>query len=137
MGLPLVTQEARVGVEIAVGGGVSRAVGVGAMLGEGTRGVLGPETVEDEGEVLGALGGGWMGGAELRRPGEVEEIVVERLGGFWSGNECCGARTWDRLGRRLGVRVTGRQREKKVEEDDNGSLLHDGSSISGRIRSSA
>ena len=40
---------------------------------------LGPEAVEDEGEVLGALGGVGVGGAELGRPGEIEEVVVEVL----------------------------------------------------------
>ncbi len=56
VGLPLVAEEAGVGIEIAVGGRVVRARGVGAVLGEGTGIVLGPEYVEDEGGVLGALG---------------------------------------------------------------------------------
>ena len=41
--------------------------------------VLGPEAVEDEGVALGALGGVGVGVAELGRPGEVEEVVVEVL----------------------------------------------------------
>jgi len=38
---------------------------------------LGPEAVQDEGEVLSALGPAGVGGAELRRPGEVEKVEVE------------------------------------------------------------
>jgi hypothetical protein len=37
--------------------------------------------VEDEGGALGALGCVGVRVAELRRPGEVEEVVVEGLGG--------------------------------------------------------
>ena len=65
VGLPLVAEEACVGVEVAVVGGVLRTGGVGAVLGKGTGGVLRPEAVEDEGEVLGALGCGGVGVAEL------------------------------------------------------------------------
>jgi hypothetical protein len=134
MGLPFVAEQAYVGVDVAVLGWVSGAWTVGAVLGEGAGGVLGPETVEDEGKVLGALGRGGVGGAELRRPGEVEEVVIERLGGGWLEGKCCSTGTRDGLGCGLGVRVTGRKREKKAEEDDNGSLLHGGSSISGYLR---
>jgi hypothetical protein len=77
--LPLVAEQACVGVEVAVVGGVLRAAGVGAVLGKGTGGVLRPEAVEDEGEVLRALGCGGVGVAELGGPGEVEEIEVEVL----------------------------------------------------------
>ena len=79
VGLPLVAEEACVGVEVAVVGGVLRTGGVGAVLGKGTRGVLRPEAVEDEGEVLGALGCGGVGVAELGGPGEVEEIEAKVL----------------------------------------------------------
>ena len=130
MGLPLVAEEAGVGVEVAEGGGITRAGGVGAVFGEWARGVLGPEAVEDEGGVLGALCGVGVRVAELGRPGEIEEVEVEglRRGGF--EGKCGGARTWDGFGGGLGVRVTGREREKKGEEDCDGSLLH-GGSISG------
>ena len=65
VGLPLVAEEAGVGVDVAVLGGVAGAGGVGAVLGVGAVEVLGPEAVEDEGGVLGALGGVGMGVAEL------------------------------------------------------------------------
>ena len=79
MSLPLVTEEARVRVDVTVGGRVAGSGGVGAVLGIGAVGVLGPETVQNEGGVLGALAGCWVGFAELGRPGEIEEIVVEGL----------------------------------------------------------
>ena len=130
VGLPLVTEEAGVGVEVAVGGGVTWAGGIRAVLGEGAGGVLGPEAVEDESGVLGALGGVGVRVAELGRPGEIEEVVVEGLrgGGFEGKRGGAGARNGFGCG--LGVRVTGREREKKAEEDGDGSLLH-GGSISG------
>jgi len=98
VGPPLVVEEAGVGVEVAVGGGVTRAGGVGAALGVGAGGVLGPEAVEDEGGVLGALCGGGVAVAELGRPGEIEEVVVEGLLGGWGRGgggvrlvvQCCG-----------------------------------------------
>jgi len=84
VGLPLVAEKALVGVEVGVLSWVLRAGGVGAVLWVGAVGVLGPEAVEDEAEMLGALGLARVGGAELGRPGEVEEVVVEGLlrGGF-------------------------------------------------------
>lgn len=80
VGLPLVLEEAGIGVEVAEGGGIGRAGDVGAVFGVGAVVVLGPETVEDEAEVLGALGFLGVGGAELGRPGEVEEVEVEVAG---------------------------------------------------------
>jgi hypothetical protein len=59
--------------------GVLRAWGVGAVLWERTGGVLGPEAVEHEGRMLGTLGGGGMGVAELGGPGEIEKVEVEVL----------------------------------------------------------
>ena len=132
VGLPLVAEEAGVGVEVAEGGGVTWAGGVGAVLGEGAGGVLGPEAVEDEGGVLGTLGGVGVRVAELGGPGEIEEVEVEGLRGGGFEGKCCGARTRDGFGCGLGVRVTAREREKKGEEDDDGSLLH-GGSISGPL----
>jgi hypothetical protein len=56
VGTPLVLEEASVGVDVLVLGGVARAGGGGAVLRVGAVGVLGPEAVEDEGGVAGALG---------------------------------------------------------------------------------
>ena len=85
MGAPFVIEESGVGVDVGELSGVAGAGGVGAVLGVGAVEVLGPEAVEDEGGVLGALGGGGVGVAELGRPGEIEEEVVEVL---WAGG--CG-----------------------------------------------
>ena len=57
MGSPLVIEEVGVGVDVGELGGVGGAGVVGAVLRPLSGEVLGPETVEDEGEVLGALGG--------------------------------------------------------------------------------
>jgi hypothetical protein len=80
VGLPLVAEEAGVGVDVAEGSGVLRSGGGGAVLGVGAVGVLGPEAVEDEAEVLGAFAGIGVGLAELGGPGEVEEVIVEVAG---------------------------------------------------------
>jgi hypothetical protein len=70
--------------------------------------------------------------AKLRGPGEIEEVEVEGLrgGGFEGKRGGAGARNG--FGRGLGVRVTGRERKKKAEEDGDRSLLH-GGSISGPL----
>ena len=81
MGAPLVTEETGVGVDVGEGGGIAWAGVGGAVLRITTVGVLWPEAVEDEGGALGALGCVGVRVAELGRPGEVEEIVVEGLGG--------------------------------------------------------
>ena len=57
MGSPFVIEEVGVGVDVGELGGVGGAGIVGAVLRPLSGEVLGPETVEDEGEVLGALGG--------------------------------------------------------------------------------
>jgi hypothetical protein len=62
MRAPLMLEESRVGVDV----------------------LLRPEAVKDEGEVRGAFGGIGMGVAELRKPGEVQEVVVES-GADWEG----------------------------------------------------
>ena len=72
VGLPLVAEEAGVGIDVTVLAGVLRAGGVGTVFEVGAGIVLRPEAVEDEGEVLGALGCGLVGVAELGGPGEVE-----------------------------------------------------------------
>ena len=115
MGLPLVTEKSAVGVDVAVLAGVPWAGVGGAVLDEGAGVVLGPEAVEGEGEALGALGGVGVGVAELGRPGEVEEVVVEGLGGgllldgaglgLWWG--CCAG---------LGLCVAGGDGEEQKKE---------------------
>ena len=57
VGAPLVTEEAGIGVDVAVGRGVARAVVGRAVLRIAAVGVLGPKAVKDEGGALGALGG--------------------------------------------------------------------------------
>lgn len=77
VGLPLVTEKAEVGVDVFVLRGTS-GPGFGGTVGRPvTVGVLRPETVEDKGWMGGALGSAGMGVAELGRPGEIEQIVVE------------------------------------------------------------
>ena len=80
VGGPLVTKQAGVGVEVAEGGGIGRTSCVGAVLGIGTVVVLRPETVEDEAGTGGALRLVGVGGTELRRPGEIEQIEIEDAG---------------------------------------------------------
>ena len=65
VGLPLVSEETSVGVDVAVLRRVAGAGRVGAVLGIGTVEVLRPEAMEDEGGMLGALGCGGVGVAEL------------------------------------------------------------------------
>ncbi len=90
MGLPLVMEEAWVGVDVGVLGGILGAGGGEAVFREGAGVVLGPEAVEGEGEALGALGGVGVGVTELGGPGEVEEVVVEVLTACWCRG--CGVR---------------------------------------------
>ena len=95
VGAPLVLEQAGVGVDVVEGGAV-RGGGVGAILGIAAVVVLGPEAVEDEGGVVGALGSVGMAVAELGGPGEIEQVVVEAGGagelGLELGGEarCCG-----------------------------------------------
>jgi hypothetical protein len=77
VGAPLVLEEALVGVNVFVCGGIGRTGGAGAVFGISAVVVLGPEAMEDEGGVGGAFGSVGMGVAELGRLGEVEEVVVE------------------------------------------------------------
>ncbi len=135
MGLPLVTEEAEVGIDVRVLVWILRAGFGGAVLREGAGVVLGPEAVEGEGETLGALGCVGVGVAELGGPGEIEEIVVEVL---WAGrlrDGSGGSRLtggclvrWLRLRVARGHEAHGK---KKREEQTRGSLRHGGSSISG------
>jgi hypothetical protein len=128
VGLPLVAEEAGVGVDVGELGGVGWAGVGGAVLGPGAGEVLGPEAVEDEGVALGALGGVAVGVAELGGPGEVEEVVVEVLvaggGGkcgasFGGGGGGPGLRWWG-IGR---GGIAGDEWEKN-EERWKDSLLH-------------
>ena len=81
VGAPLVLEEAGVGVEVGEFARGRRGRGRWCSArGRAAGVVLRPEAVEDEGDVLGALGvvgGVGVGDAELGRPGEVEEVVVE------------------------------------------------------------
>ena len=136
VGAPLMLEETLVGVEVGVASWIGGARFVRAVLRIGSVGVLRPEAVEDERRVAGALGRVWMGVAELGRPGEVEEVVVEVLRG--SGLRVSGlerrrsnARARSRFRRGTGMRITAGEREKK-EDGKDGFLLHGGSSISGR-----
>ena len=83
VGLPLVAEEAWIGVDVGVLRWVLRAGSGGAVLNEGTGVVLGPETVEGEGEALGTFRRIGVGVAELGGPGEIEEVVVEGLVACW------------------------------------------------------
>lgn len=85
MHLPLVAKESGVRVDVAKGGRIGGTGGVAAVLGVSAVVGLGPEAVENEAEMLGALGPACVGGAELWGPGEVEQVEIEgaRDGGFW------------------------------------------------------
>ena len=130
VGAPLVTEETWVGVDVGEGGGIVWAGIGGAVLRIATVGVLGPEAVEDEGGALGALGCVGVRVAELRGPGEVEEVVVEGLGGgcwFDRPRGCrSGARGWLRRWPR--GRIAGGE-EKKDQKRGCGFLLHSGRRI--------
>ncbi len=131
VGLPLMLEEAGVGVDVGVLGGVGGAGGVGAVLRVGAVGVLGPEAVEDEGGVADALDVGGVGVAVLGRPGEVEEVVVKGLR-RGCGRLCDGLgglHGWFWFGRGGGARVAGGEGGKKGEEEE--SLLHGGGRIAG------
>ena len=94
MGAPFMLQESLVGVDVPVGDRIGGAGGARAIFGVGAIVVLGPEPVEDEGGVGGALGGVGMRVAELGGPGEVEKVVVEAgadgKGCALSGGWICG-----------------------------------------------
>jgi len=66
--VPLVTQQARVGVDVAEARGITRTGLSRAVLRVGAVRVLGPETVEDEGWVARALGRVGVAVAELGGP---------------------------------------------------------------------
>lgn len=77
VGLPLVLKEARIGVDISIEGRVSGAGGIAAVLRVSPVAGLRPEAVKHEGAVLSAFGSAGVSGAELRGPGEIEEIEIE------------------------------------------------------------
>ena len=139
MGSPFVLEEAGVWVDVGVLRWVGGTGGVGAVLRVGAVGVLGPEAVEDEGGVTGALGSGGVGVTELRGPGEVEEVVVEGLGGAGGAGldgESRGVRARVGFRRGTGMRIAAGERGKK-EEGEYESLLHGGRRITGRLMNGA
>src|SRR5207302_1293125 len=71
---------------------------------------------------------------ELRRPGEVEQVVVEVLCGRGLGGKRRGVGTRDRFGYGFGPWITRLEGKKKVEENGDESLLHSASSLSGSDR---
>lgn len=103
VGAPLVLEEAGVGVDVGELRGVGWAGCAGAVLRIGAVGVLGPEAVKDEGRVAGTLGCVGMRVAELRRPGEVEEVVVEVLRAADWDVKCRGRGVWGWRGLRCGL----------------------------------
>ena len=126
---PLVVKQPGIGTDIVVLRWIGGAGSVGAVLWVSAIVVLGPETVEDEGRVTGALRGSLMGDAELGRPREVEEIVVEGLCGVagWDGR-CRGAGARSGLGR--GLWGWGAAGERKNDEKSRRDfLLHGGRRI--------
>ena len=130
VGLPLVPEEAGVGVDVGELGWVGWAGVVGAVLRPRASEILGPEAVEDEGVALCALGGVAVGVTELGGPGEIEEVVVEVLFAGWGGK--CGASFGCGGGgfglRRWGIGcggIAGGEREQNEERGER-SLLHGG-----------
>ena len=75
--MPLVFQQVIVGVDITVLRWIGWAGSAGTVLRIGTIRVLWPESMQRESAVLRALGCAGMAVAELGRPGEIEQIVVE------------------------------------------------------------
>jgi len=123
VGAPLMLQEALIGVDVFVGRRIGWAGGAGAVFGIGAVVVLRPEAVEDEGGVGGALGGVGMGVAELGRPGEVEEVVVE-AGADGEGRALGGGRRARR--RRGSGGFAGGESKECREEDHVRRRLHGG-----------
>ena len=125
MGVPFVLKKLLVGIDIAEGGWIAGAGGVGAVFGVATIGVLRPEAVEDEGEVGGALSGTGMRIAELGRPGKIEQVVVEAgtLSKPW-GRAVGGRGRTGRAGVGIGSRPAGAEQDEKREADGEGRLLH-------------
>ena len=128
MRAPLMLEEAGVGVDVAVLRWIGGPWSGRTVLRIGAVGVLGPEAVEDEGGVAGALGCAGVGVTELGGPGEVEEVVVEVLCIAGRKCECC-ARVGVRcgLGRRPGRWGAGGEEEKKGRDGGCRFLLHGGS----------
>ena len=77
MRAPFMCEETCVGINIFEGRGIGRAGSSGAILGIATVVVLRPEPVQNKGEMRCALGCILMGVTELRRPGEVKQVIVE------------------------------------------------------------
>jgi hypothetical protein len=129
MGAPLVAEETGVRVDVAVCGRIAWT-GLGrTVLGISTVVVLRPEAVEDQSRVLGALGCVGVRVAELRRPREVEKVVVEVLCNRRVFGERCGAGTRSGLRRGLRMRIARGEQKKKRQKRGDGFLLHGGSRI--------
>jgi hypothetical protein len=130
VGAPLVTKETGVGIDIGEGRWIAWAGVGGAVLRIATVRVLGPEAVEHEGGALGALGCVGVRVAELGGPGEVEEVVVEGLGGGcrFDRLRCCRSGAGGRLRRGPRRRIAGGE-EKKDQKRGRGFLLHSGRRI--------
>lgn len=88
--LPFVLEKALVGIDVFVLRGVNGTGRGRAIGGPIAIGVLRPKAVEHEGWMCCALGGAGMGIAELRRPGEIEQIVVEAGTGGGQSRACGG-----------------------------------------------
>ncbi len=80
MGRPLMLKQAGVGKDVPERGWVRGSGGIRAMLGVGAVVILWPEAMQNEAEADGALRFARVCGAELRRPGEIEQIEVEGTG---------------------------------------------------------
>jgi len=134
VGSPLVTQKARVGVDVAEAYGITRSRLSGAVLRISAVGVLRPQTVKDEGWAARALSRVGVAVAELRRPRKIEEVVVEGLAGAGRHSNCddgcCATRARRGLGRWAWVRIARDEEEKKDQQQRSRVLLH-GGSISG------
>jgi hypothetical protein len=130
VGAPLVTEETGVGIDVGVGGRIARPWVGGAVLRIASVGILGPEAVEDKRGTLGALGCIGVRVAELRGPGEIEEVVVEGLVGGRGLDRLrsCRSGARGRLGRWPRRRVAGAE-EKKDQKRGCGFLLHSGRRI--------
>ena len=81
--------------------------------------------MQDEGVARGALGSIAMRVAELRRPGEVEQVVVE-AGALrqMRGRAVCGCGRPGGTGVGIGSRLAGAEHDEKREDRGNGRVLH-------------
>jgi hypothetical protein len=125
VGAPFMLKESLVGIDVAEGGWIGGAGSFGAIFGISAVDILRPEAMEDEGGVRGALGGAGMRVAELGRPGEVEQVVVESR----ALSEARNCAVWScRWARRRGVGVgggfAGAEQDEKRDRSSQGRELH-------------